>query len=602
MSTPVTPPERQPDRAPARWPWQWAAITALGVLAFALGYVGFRQHALAAGAPRSPLDLLYLTIQLFVLESGSVAGDIPWSLEAARLLAPVVAGWAALRALAVLFRDRLQALRLHRLRDHVVICGAGRKGLQLVSDFRSVGEAVVVIECDQGNDNLAACRDRHAVVLVGNAADPSVLRRAGVARARTLVAVCGADGTNAEIAFQAYHLVRRRPAGAGGTVQCLIHIVNTRLASLLGSHRLLAQTDDPFEARVFNTYQNSARRLFQAYPLDGPGLAAGDPRQVHLVIIGFGQMGQSVALQAARLGRYANGRKLRVTVIDRAAEDRQASFLGEYPQFPTVCDTAFIAADADAAEVRDRIAEWAADDGQHTSLVVCLDDDARCLSYALSIESRLGPCVLPIRVRVSRERGLASLLATQSDAACGVGGGLASFGVIQRACSRTMLLNEELDVLARAIHEDFVRKRRAEGRPATDPSMQDWEHLGYDLKESNRQQADHIPVKLRAIGCTRTQPHAGARPVSTFSEEEVERLARMEHDRWIAERRLAGWTDGPKDNAKRTSPYLGDWADLPDEVRDYDRLAVRGLPALLRLVGEAVYRVGDQAEADPGRE
>lgn len=592
MATRGTSPRRGRCNSPTRWPWQWMAISILCALALVLGYAGFWRHAARQGLSRSPLDLLYLAVQLFVLESGAVAGDPPWELECARLLAPTVAGWAAIKGLAVLFRDRLQSLRLRRLRDHVLICGAGRKGLQLVSDFRAVGHPVVAIDCDGNNDNLAVCRSLGAAVLLGNASDPSTLDRAGAARARYVVAVCGEDGTNADIAFHAYQLVRR-PPGREGSVDCLIHIVNMRLASLLGSHRLLAETEDPFEARVFNTYRNSARLLLQEYPLDGDRAAADDPRQVHVAIVGFGQMGQSIALQAARLGRYANGRKLRVTVIDRSAHERKASFLGEYPQFEAVCDTEFVCDDAESAAVRRRIAEWAADDGLRTSVILCMDDDGQCLSYALSIESLVGAGRLPIRVRVSQEGGVAALLAADTGGDSWTGD-MAPFGVIQHACSRTMLLDEELDVLARAIHLGYVRDQRAKGRPPTDPSMSDWDHLPYDLKESNRQQADHIPVKLRAIGCTRTPPHPEALPVTGFSEEEIEVLARMEHHRWVAERRLAGWTDGPRDASKRTHPHLVEWEALPEEVRKQNRDAVCEIPSLLRLVGERIYRRSDE--------
>ena len=44
----------------------------------------------------------------------------------------------------------------------------------------------------------------------------------------------------------------------------------------------------------------SARLLLDEYPLDRDHIGPADGRTVHLVIIGFGKMGQSIALQAAR--------------------------------------------------------------------------------------------------------------------------------------------------------------------------------------------------------------------------------------------------------------------------------------------------------------
>jgi hypothetical protein len=154
-------------------------------------------------------------------------------------------------------------------------------------------------------------------------------------------------------------------------------------------------------------------------------------------------------------------------------------------------------------------------------------------------------------------------------------------------------LDEGLDTLARAIHANFVEERLAEGRSREEASLQDWDRLSHDLRESNRQQADHIPVKLRAICCTCMKPSPDAVPVTEFSEMEVELLARMEHDRWVAERRLAGWRDGPRDTSRRTTPHLADWTVVPASVQEYDRGAVRQIPALLDLVGEKVYRHAD---------
>ena len=103
----------------------------LGVIALVLGLTGFVRLADAAGRADPAHRFLYLSIQLFVLQSGAVLPPLPWELEVARFLAPAVAGYTAISALAVLFREQLQRLRTLRLQDHVVVCGLGRKGALL---------------------------------------------------------------------------------------------------------------------------------------------------------------------------------------------------------------------------------------------------------------------------------------------------------------------------------------------------------------------------------------------------------------------------------------------------------------------------------------
>ena len=64
------------------------------------------------------------------------------------------------------------------------------------------------------------------------------------------------------------------------------------------------------------------------------------------------------------------------------------------------------------------------------------------------------------------------------------------------------------DVIARGIHEAY---RRNKTQPSVDPSMADWEQLREDLKNSNREQANHIFEKLREIACT-VKPLEGSQP------------------------------------------------------------------------------------------
>jgi len=85
-------------------------------------------------------------------------------------------------------------------------------------------------------------------------------------------------------------------------------------------------------------------------------------------------------------------------------------------------------------------------------------------------------------------------------------------------------------------------------------------------------------------------------PPLAFSSDEVELLARMEHDRWWKEREAAGWTYAPeKSEPRKESPYLVPYDDLPEDVKDYDRNTVRAMPAFLAEVGFAVIRVGQGA-------
>ena len=62
----------------------------------------------------------------------------------------------------------------------------------------------------------------------------------------------------------------------------------------------------------------------------------------------------------------------------------------------------------------------------------------------------------------------------------------------------------------------------------------------------------------------------------------------------MKEREDAGWEYGEvKDVKNRKSPYLVAWSDdrLPEDVKDYDRNAVRRLPMILAKADYEVSRI-----------
>jgi voltage-gated potassium channel Kch len=566
-----------------------------------LGLVGYHLDALASEQPPPKVDLwygfdlLYRTLQLFVLEFNQRAKDTPWPLEAARWLGAIVAGIALFKAAEEIFHRQFDDWRLRRLKDHVVVCGLGRKGLELVRQLRRRRERVVVIEIDEGDESLPTCRELGVTVLTGDARSEQILKKAGLPRANRLLAVCKNDSDNIEVALQARQVILAGRRDAADPLVCYVHIIDLKLAELFKQHKIFSCTRDPFEARIFSFYENAARELLIRHPLEAPQASAADA-SVHLVIVGFGQMGESVALQAARIGHFASGRRLRITIFDPDAEQRRLNLLARYPQLEQVVDLSFDSRNVEHPSVRQQLSEWAADSGERLVVAIAIDDDPRALSIALNLPAALRERNVPVYVRQSEQRGLATLVddrVADGSAAANV----TSFGSPEVAAGLEQILQERLDVLARAIHERYVAQRLASGaQPGSDPALADWPQLDAGYRSSNRQQADHIDVKLRAAGCQRLAegeaPPAGSRPFEGFTPKEIELLSRMEHARWCADRYLGGWRLGqPADKFRKISPYLVPYDQLTEEIKQYDREAVLQIPELVKLAGQRIVRV-----------
>ena len=147
--------------------------------------------------------------------------------------------------------------------------------------------------------------------------------------------------------------------------------------------------------------------------------------------------------------------------------------------------------------------------------------------------------------------------------------------------------DQSLDAVARAIHERWRVQQRA-GGVAAPPT---WAELDESRRNSSRAQARDIDAKLRLVGCAIAPLTDDAATHFKFTEAEVESLGSHEHDRWVKERVADGWTSGPKDAARKMTPYLVPFSELPPDIAEYDRLFVRELPNLLAAAYLQVVRV-----------
>ncbi|MCK5059275.1 MAG: hypothetical protein KAT34_21680, partial [Candidatus Aminicenantes bacterium] len=166
------------------------------------------------------------------------------------------------------------------------------------------------------------------------------------------------------------------------------------------------------------------------------------------------------------------------------------------------------------------------------------------------------------------------------------------FGLLDRVLKPELLLMGTHEILARFIHQEYLRDQLAKGeRFRSKASLVYWDELPEGYKDSNRRQADFLGVKLATIGC-HIVPASGLKtdPIE-FTHEEVELMAKTEHEHFMEERIKDGWRYGADEDVKRKiSPVLVPWDELPEEEKDKDRNPVRNMPVFLAKAGFQVYR------------
>jgi hypothetical protein len=80
-------------------------------------------------------------------------------------------------------------------------------------------------------------------------------------------------------------------------------------------------------------------------------------------------------------------------------------------------------------------------------------------------------------------------------------------------------------------------------------------------------------------------------------EDDLERLSKMEHERWMKVKLKAGWVFAPETNKSIKQHHaLVPWEDLPEKEKDKDRNLVRAIPLLLTKIGYTVADLNDEGE------
>jgi len=334
---------------------------------------------------------------------------------------------------------------------------------------------------------------------------------------------------------------------------------------------------DPLRLETFALEDRAARALLARWPLHF-GMDPRFDQRPHLLIAGFAPPARAYLLQALRLIHYGEGRA-RVTVACEDADTVAGQFARAYPQAGRV------------AEIH-----WCPLDPLHlglaspasppvTQVLVCPHapslglDLAQTLAKGLAQVQHVSPPIL-LEIGDAEPRG-------------GIedwDGQTFPFSYLREACRPQVLLDGEGDRLAQAIHEHYTDSIAAQGRdPGTEPAARPWPRLAGTYKDASRRQADHLGAKLAVTDCRAV---AEERVESfAFAPLEAERLAVIEHLRWAADRYLDGWTYAPKrDNVLKHHPQLIPYQDLSGPMKDLDRYAVRGVPALLARSGLGVVR------------
>jgi hypothetical protein len=157
----------------------------------------------------------------------------------------------------------------------------------------------------------------------------------------------------------------------------------------------------------------------------------------HFMIMGFGQMGECVAVEAKRRWPACE-----ITVYDRRASLLERPFKDRHAGTPIAEGVSFVDSDLECGAVLDSICLAASPPDCATAVIISVDDDSQALKLALSLTGKPSPSDTPIFIRLAQDGGLADLVERTGTNATVP---LVPFGMTSTVCS--------LEILHAAAHD-----------------------------------------------------------------------------------------------------------------------------------------------------
>lgn len=309
-------------------------------------------------------------------------------------------------------------------------------------------------------------------------------------------------------------------------------------------------------------YQLNSERLDWSKPVSERRLT--DFGESHLLIVGLGSCGEQVLLRALNPGSLIPNHKPRVTVLDRAAEERIHHLKAKYRCLDQTCELDFQTVDVHSDKL---LTDLSALKDSVTYAVVCLEDPAVAL-WTVRVLAEALPGV-PLGVRLDSGADLCNYL-KHTD---GVHAHVFPFGMRKDILTRELVIDAELDEAAIRFYSQY----QAHAGQAQTP---DWAGLSLFKKDSTRAQAafqatlERIAAKylLEGVSLSPLQEAVDrgdadallcflrAKEGAPFSQ-----LAQLEHRRWCVFMYLHNYyapsAPGPE-NALRHPCLIDDWDEL----------------------------------------
>jgi len=180
----------------------FAITMVVGAVSFAALWNGSGQEPIRA------IDALYSVLSMTFFNA-DIAFPHQWYLDIYFFLMPIIGLFVLARGAAdfvtLLFNRSLRRTQWEEavastFSDHVIVCGLGHLGLRVVRELVKLDESIVVIEAKAESPRFDEVRGYDIPILIGDARELEMLRKANIAKARAVIVCTNDDLMNLQMA------------------------------------------------------------------------------------------------------------------------------------------------------------------------------------------------------------------------------------------------------------------------------------------------------------------------------------------------------------------------------------------------------------------
>lgn len=503
---------------------------------------------------------LYLTLKLFTMSLNINESIVPVLLNILRFVSPLLLASAILNFFFTKTKKYWTYLNVRLFfKNHIIFCGLSDIAIILINDYLKINKncKIIVIEDDETKIFNYLFKKIHVKLINSNALDFEILKKSRIFKAKTVFALTDNEKFNISIANEIQELYLKYPRKKGNLLNVIIHLsdfYNIRIFKNFQEKKI-----PNLDYHAFNIYQKAAAFIVDKYSPDlYMPISDSDEFSPNILVHGLDICGENVIVESAHLYHFANLKKPQITVVDSDIISKKQLFLKKYPFIEEVVEIEFY-------EEIEFFSSFLKSQENISVCFICDRNDAESIliarryrqvlfnknlkndnAFNRKIETNTKLLSEPIIViNLAKTPDILNLFENISSTSQKLN--IHIENMFDNVCSQKLLADdrEVIDDIAKQFHNTYLKLDSRE-------LEKNWESLTDEGKDFNRYPARHIAIKLRYLGAELVDRKI-EKPDFDFDKISAHQkitLAKMEHNRWNAEKFLTGFVAG-KDNFEK---------------------------------------------------